>query len=75
MCSTDRMGAEAAVDAADSAVTGALRDGVDHLTHDQSRELHDRLRTLTAKCEALSLAVVGKVDADGTYTYDGTVTT
>ena len=56
---------------ADTALTAALRDGVEHLTHDQSTALLAQLRALTAKADALTLAVVGKVDADGTHTYDG----
>src|SRR4029079_12487938 len=76
MCSSvGDVGVEAAVGVADTALTGALRDGVEHLTHDQSRDLLQQLRTLTAKAEALTLAVVGKVDADGTCSYDGLLTT
>ncbi len=64
-------GIEADVALADSALTAALRDGVEHLTHDQSTALLAQLRALTAKADALTLAVVGKVDADGTHAYDG----
>ena len=63
------------VASADDALTAALHEGVEHLTHDQSTALLTQLRAITAKAEALSLAVVGKVDADGTHTYDGALTT
>src|SRR6478735_4415036 len=72
MCSTVRgAGVEAGVASADTALTAALRDGVEHLTHDQSSALLTQLRALTAKADALTLAVVGKVEADGTHAYDG----
>ena len=72
MCSTvSSAGVEADVASADTALTAALRDGVEHLTHDQSTALLAQLRALTAKADALTLAVVGKVDADGTHAYDG----
>jgi hypothetical protein len=37
---------DAGVAAADTALTTALRDGVEHLTHDQSSPLLGQLRTL-----------------------------
>jgi hypothetical protein len=75
MCSTGNAGVEAGVAAADTALTAALRDGVEHLSHDQSSALLTQLRALTAKADALTLAVVGKVDADGSHTYDGCLST
>lgn len=65
------VGVEAGVASADTALTAALHQGVDHLSHDQSTALLAQLRVLTAKADALTLALVGKVDADGTHTYDG----
>ncbi len=76
MCSTVReVGVEAEIASADTALTATLREGVEHLSHDQSAALLTRLRALTAKADALTLAVVGKVDADGTHTYDGALST
>ena len=71
MCSTGVGGVEAAVDDADTALTRALRDGVEHLTYDQAAALLAQLRALTGKVDALQLSLVGKVDADGTYALDG----
>ncbi len=62
------------VAAADTALTRALHEGVEHLGHDQSAALLDQLRVLTAKADALTLALVGRVDADGTYALDGALT-
>jgi lactam utilization protein B len=75
MCSIGDVGVETDVASADSALTRALHEGVEHLNHDQSAALLAQLRALTAKADALSLAVVGKVDADGTHTYDGCLST
>src|SRR4051794_31256289 len=75
MCSIVGQGVEVDVGAADAALTAALHAGVEHLTHDQSSALLGQLRALSAKADALSLAVVGKVDADGTHSYDGALTT
>jgi uncharacterized protein DUF222/HNH endonuclease len=75
MCSTMGQAVEVDISSADTALTAALREGVEHLTHDQSTALLTQLRALTAKADALSLAVVGKVDAEGTHTYDGALTT
>ncbi len=76
MCSTlSSVGAEVDVAAADTALTRALDQGVEHLGHDQSTALLDQLRVLTAKAEALSLALVGQVDADGSYALDGALST
>ncbi len=76
MCSTVcEVGIEADIASADTALTAALHEGVEHLSHDQSTALLARLRALTAKADALTLAVVGKVDADGTHTYDGCLST
>jgi hypothetical protein len=76
MCSTARSaGAEADFAAADGALTAALHEGVEHLNHAQCTALLAQLRALTAKADALTLAVVGKVDADGTHTYDGCLST
>jgi hypothetical protein len=44
---------------------------VEDLTHEQATEALEQLRALSAQCDALTLAVVGKVDADGTYALDG----
>ena len=74
MCSTGRQGVEADVAAADTALTRALHEGVEHLSHDQSAALLQQLRVLTAKADALTLALVGRVDADGTYALDGALT-
>ena len=71
MCSTEVGGVEAAVDDADTALTSALRDGVDQLTYDQSAALLQQLRAIGGKVDALTLAIVGKVDADGTYALAG----
>ena len=71
MCSTVSEAVQANIASADTALTAALHEGVEHLTHDQSAGLLAQLRALTAKADALTLAVVGKVDADGTHTYDG----
>ena len=59
---------------ADTALTRALHDGVEHLGHDQSTALLGQLRVLTAKADALTLALVGRVDADGSYALDGALT-
>ena len=59
------------VASADTALTRALHEGVEHLSHDESTALLAQLRGLTAKAEALTLALVGRVDADGTYALDG----
>jgi hypothetical protein len=75
MCSTASGAGDGGVATADTALTTALRDGVEHLTHDQSSALLGQLRTLAGKVDALTLALVGKVDADGTHTYDGCLTT
>ena len=75
MCSTvSRVGAEGDVASADAALTRALQQGVEHLGHDQSVALLAQLRVLGAKAEALTLALVGKVDADGSYALDGALT-
>ncbi len=68
-------GVEAGVAAADTALTRALQAGVEHLSHDQSAALLAQLRVLAGKVDALSLALAGKVDADGTYALDGALTT
>jgi hypothetical protein len=61
MCSTvGSAGVEADVASADSALTRALTHGVEHLTHDQSTALLGQLRALTAKADALTLAVSGR---------------
>ena len=76
MCSTvNSVGIEAGVGAAGAALSAALSDGVEHLSHDQSTALLAQLRALAAKTDALTLAVVGKVDADGTHAYDGCLST
>ena len=59
------------IGSADTALTRALHEGVEHLSHHQSAALLARLRVLTAKADALTLALVGRVDADGTYALDG----
>lgn len=74
MCSTERMGPDVAVESGVRALSRVLDQGVEHLTHDQSTALLAELRTLTAQADALTLAVVGKVDADGSYALDGAVT-
>ncbi|MDQ1624806.1 MAG: hypothetical protein QOJ49_304 [Actinomycetota bacterium] len=71
MCSSDGAGVEADLAVADTALTRALHAGVDQLTHDQSTALLAQLRVLSAKADALTLALVGRVDAAGTYTLDG----
>lgn len=67
-------GAGAGVAAADTALTRALHAGVEDLPHDQCAALLPRLRALSAKTDALMLALVGKVDAEGTYALDGALT-
>ena len=74
MCSTVGQAVEVDVASADTALTRALHEGVEHLSHDQSAALLDQLRVLTAKADALSLVLVGRVDADGTYALDGALT-
>jgi hypothetical protein len=72
MCSTDvAMNTEQAVAAARTLLTDTLTAGVEHLSHDQCTALIQQLRAAAAQVDALTLAVVGKVDADGTHTYDG----
>jgi hypothetical protein len=44
---------------------------VEDLSHDQCTALLQQLRAIGGKVDALTLAVVGKVDADGTYTLAG----
>ncbi len=75
MCSIVEMGADADVGSAATVLTRALDHGVEHLTHDQSAALLRQLRSLSAQVDALTLAVVGKVDADGTHAYDGCLST
>jgi lactam utilization protein B len=74
MCSMGWVGPDAGVAAADAALTRALTGGVEHPGHDESAALLVRLRSLIAKADALTLAIVGKVDADGSYTVAGAVT-
>jgi hypothetical protein len=74
MCSTVSAGTGVDVASADTALTRALHEGVEHLGHDQSTALLGQLRTLSAKADALTLALVGRVDADGSYTLDGALT-
>ncbi len=74
MCSSLSAGVEVDVASADTALTRALHDGVEHLGHDQLTALLGQLRVLTAKADALTLALVGRVDADGSYALDGALT-
>ncbi len=77
MCSTVQVGAgdaaDAAVQAADRALTTALADPgalVDR-SHDQLTGLVATLTRLQARTDALLLAAVAEVDARGTFTMDG----
>jgi hypothetical protein len=60
-----------AVAAAHTALTRALHHGVEQLGHDQSAALLTQLRVLSAQADALTLSLVGRVDAEGTYALDG----
>ena len=70
MCSTASRDPLQALTAVRTLLSDTLHD-VDDLTHDQASELLAQLRAVTGQADALTLAVVGKVDADGTYALDG----
>ncbi len=68
-------GVPLAVTTARTLLADALSEGVEHLGHDDTTRLVGELTALSAQVDALILALVGKVDADGTHTYDGCLTT
>ena len=71
MCSTATAGdPQQALAAVRTLLSEALAQ-VEDLTHDQCTALMQQLRAIGGKVDALTLAVVGKVDADGTYTLAG----
>src|SRR3954447_23907435 len=70
MCSTGAVGPAAATAAVRTLLSDELRP-VEDLTHDQCSALLVQLRAVSGQVDALTLAVVGKVDADGTYALDG----
>ena len=71
MCSTVSGNPLRALAAVRTLLSDTLTHGVEHLTHDEAAALLGELRAVAAQTDALTLAVVGKVDADGTHTYDG----
>jgi hypothetical protein len=75
MCSTGSGSALQALAAVRALLSDTLRDGVERLGHDDATALLRDLRAATAQVDALTLAVVGKVDADGTHAYDGCLST
>src|SRR4249919_2615542 len=75
MCSTVVAGVEGDVASAGAALTRALQAGVEQLGHDQCTALLTQLRALAGKADALTLALVGRVDADGSYALDGALST
>lgn len=74
MCSTGGSTLTQVLAAARSALTDAIRTGVDDLSHHECTDLMVALRTAAAQVDALTLAVLGKVDADGTFALDGALT-
>jgi hypothetical protein len=74
MCSSSGSGPVQALAAVRSTLSDAVRDGVEDLSHDQCAELMAQLRATAAQVDALTLDVLGKVEADGTFALDGAVT-
>ena len=63
-----------ALAAARTALCRPVRDGVEDLSQDECAALMSQLRATAAQVDALTLAVLGKVDADGIFALDGAVT-